>query len=73
MGEKYIWIYSIIFPGKGFWFYKNLTGDIRDLTGFGKPDVFGNKPARRKRNRQITRLHRIHHSHLIAGKGFLVL
>jgi hypothetical protein len=48
MGEKFIWIFSIIFPGKGFWFYENLTGNIRDLTRFGKPDIWGNKPVQQK-------------------------
>ena len=37
-----------LIPGKGFWFYENLTGNIRDLTRFGKPDIFGNKPAQRE-------------------------
>ena len=70
MGENYIWIHSNIFPGKGFWFYENLTGNIRDLTRFGKPDIFGNKPVQRKKNRQIIRIYRIHQLHLIPGKGF---
>ena len=70
MGENYIWIHSNIFPGKGFWFYENLTGNIRDLTRFGKPDIFGNKPVQRKKNRQIIRICRIHQLHLIPGKGF---
>ena len=34
-----------LIPGKGFWFYGNLSGNIRDLTRFGKPDIFGNKPV----------------------------
>ena len=67
MGENCIWIHSNIFPGKGFWFYENLTGNIRDLTRFGKPDIFGNKPVQRKKNRQIIRIYRIHQLHLIPG------
>ena len=53
-GRFSIWIHSNIFPGKRFWFYGNLTRNIRDLTGFGGPDIFGNEPARqRKKNRQM--------------------
>ena len=63
----------LYFQVKDFWFYENLTGNIRDLTRFGKPDIFGNKPVQRKKNRQIARYYRIHQLHLIAGKGFLVL
>ena len=37
-----------LIAGKGFWFYENLTGNIRDLTGFGKPDICGNKPVQQK-------------------------
>ena len=40
-GEICIWIHSNIFPGKGFWFYGNLTGNIRDLTRFGKTRHLG--------------------------------
>ena len=72
MGENYIWIHSNIFPGKGFWFYENLTGNIRDLTRFGKPDILGNKLVQRKKNRQITRFYRIHQLHLITGTVALV-
>ena len=56
-----------LITGKGFWFYENLTGNIRDLTRFGKPDIFGNKPVQRKKNRQIIRFYRIHQLHLITG------
>ena len=72
MGENYIWIYSVIFPGKGFWFYENLTGNIRALTRFGKPDIFGNEPVQQKKNRQIITIRRIHQLHLIAGTVALV-
>jgi hypothetical protein len=37
-----------LITGKGFWFYENLTGNIRDLTGFGKPDICGNEPVQQK-------------------------
>ena len=44
-----------LIPGKGFWFYGNLTGNIRHLMRFGKPDIFGNKPVqRRKKDRKLS-------------------
>ena len=72
-GEFCIWIHSNIFPGKGFWFYGNLTGNIRYLTRFSKPDIFGNKPVqRRKKGSAIIRTCRFHQSHLISGTVALV-
>ena len=44
-----------LISGKGFWFYGNLTGNIRYLTRFGKPDIFGNKLVRRrKKDRKLS-------------------
>ena len=38
-----------------FWFYGNLTGNIRYLTRFGKPDIFGNKPVQQtKKDRKLS-------------------
>ena len=66
-----IWIHSNIFPGKRFWFYGNLTGYIRDLTGFIGPDTFGNEPAwQKKKEPANARTCRIHRSHLISDKRF---
>ena len=67
-GENCILTHLNIFPGKGFWFYGNLTGNICDLTRFGKPDIFGNKPVQRKeKDRQNIAICRIHQLHLISG------
>ena len=39
-----------LIPGKGFWFYGNLTGNIRDLTGLADPTFLGtHRPGREKR------------------------
>ena len=71
--ELCIWIHSIYFQVKDFWFYGNLTGNIRDLTGFIGPDIFGNEPARqRKKEPANARTCRIHQSHLISGTFALV-
>ena len=57
-----------LISGKGFWFYGNLTGNIRDLTRFGKPDIFGNKLVqRRKKDRKLPEPVKLHQSHLISG------
>ena len=48
-------IIPIYFQVTDFWFYGNLTGNIRYLTRFGKPDIFGNKPVQqRKKDRKLS-------------------